>query len=114
MMALFFWGLGPQGEQSLKSRVTEQTFNLLRGQGEGDQGPGKSKQKLITKMSFYITSDPDMSTNFFQCTVIVYIVHYSDAEQESSSALTYNTSYKTAHTHYTQQHRDLNTLQNNL
>lgn len=96
MMALFFWGLGPQGEPSLKSRVTEWTFNLLRGQGEGDQDPKKIKTKLITKMSFFITG----AINFFQCTVIVYIVHYGDGEQESSSALTYNTSYKTAHTHY--------------
>lgn len=57
-----FWGLGPWGESSLKSGVTEQTFNLLRGQGEGDQGPEKSKQKLITKMLFYITGTPDKST----------------------------------------------------
>lgn len=95
-MMPFFWGLGPQGEPSLKSRVTEWTFNLLRGQGEGDQDPKKIKTKLITKMSFFITG----AINFFQCTVIVYIVHYGDGEQESSSALTYNTSYKTAHTHY--------------
>lgn len=41
-------------------------------------------------MSFYITGDPDMSTNFF----LVYCdsVHYGGGKQESSSALTYNTS----------------------